>query len=311
VILSQVPESLEPQLLKFLVESQNADGGWGYYPGRKSAFEPTAYASLSLQVTSTPSKALPKATEFVKARQTGEGGWPSNTLDVNPAPWVSPLVGLAILNAEGFTQVCQRAAKFVVKSFGRVPKTWQTQISEWFGYRSPANVNTDLGGWAWNPGTSPWVEPTCRSLIFLKRILSKISDGQVNRIVPEAESMLYDRMCHSGGWNYGNAQVLGEELRPYAATTALALIALQDHTRRPENKKSLAYLRHTSTMERSAVSLSYACLCLDIYSEPWQDVLDHLEALYDETQFFQDVKGVALALLSLKAKEGKNVYRQG
>jgi hypothetical protein len=306
-----VPESLESQLFKFLVESQNADGGWGYFPGRKSAFEPTAYAVLSLQVTPTATKVLLKATDFVKARQTVEGGWPSNTLDTDPAPWVSPLVGLAILNAEGFNQSCQRAAKFVVESFGKIPKSWQTQISEWFGYRNPANVNTDLGGWAWNPGTSPWVEPTCRSLIFLKRIRNKVSDGEFNRILTEAESMLYDRMCHSGGWNYGNAQVLGEELRPYPATTALALIALQDHPRRPENKKSLTYLRHSSTLERSAVSLSYACLCLDIYSEPWQDLLERMEALYCETQFFQDVKGVALALLALQAKDGKNVYRQG
>jgi hypothetical protein len=311
MILSQVPESLEPQLLKFLEESQNADGGWGYFPGKKSAFEPTAYAALSLLVTSASSNVLPKATDFVKARQTVEGGWPPNTLDTDPAPWVSPLVGLAILNAEGFTQVCQRAAKFVVKSFGRVPKTWQTQVSEWLGYGNPANVNTDLGGWAWNPGTSPWVEPTCRSLIFLKRVRNEISDGQVNRIITEAESMLYDRMCQSGGWNYGNAQVLGEELRPYAATTALALLALQDHPWRPENKKSLANLKRSSTIERSAVSLSYACLCLDIYSEPWQDLLDHMEALYRDTQFFRDVKGVALALLALKAKEGKNVYRLG
>jgi hypothetical protein len=301
---------LEAQLLNFLLESQNADGGWGYFPGRKSAFEPTAYAVLSLQVASTTTKVLPKATNFVRARQTVDGGWPSNTLDTEPAPWVSPLVGLAILNAEGFTRICERAAKFVVKSFGRVPKSWRTQVSEWLGYGNPANINTDLGGWAWNPGTSPWVEPTCLSLIFLKRIRSRISEGEVSRIITEAESMLYDRMCHSGGWNYGNAQVLGEELRPYAATTALALIALQDHPRRPENKKSLTYLRQCSTTEKSAISLSYACLCFDIYSEPWQDLLEPMEALYRETKFFQDVKAVALALLTLKAKEGKNLYMQ-
>jgi Prenyltransferase and squalene oxidase repeat len=305
-----VPESLEAQLFKFLVQSQNTDGGWGYSPGRKSAFEPTAYAMLSLQLASSTKNVLPKARNFVKTRQTAEGGWPANTTDTDPAPWVSPLVGLAVLNGDGFDETCRSAAKYVLKSFGRVPKNWRTHVSEWLGYRNPANINTDLGGWAWNLGTSPWVEPTCRSLIFLKRIRGKISEGELDRVITEGEAMLYDRVCHSGGWNYGNAQVLGEELRPYAATTALALIALIDHPRRPENKKSLTYLKHASTVERSATSLSYACLCLDLYLEPWQGLLEQVEALYRETQFFQDVKGVALALLALLAKEGKNAYRQ-
>src|ERR1700730_7311802 len=35
--------------LKFLRQTQNADGGWGYFPGRQSWFEPTTYAMLALQ----------------------------------------------------------------------------------------------------------------------------------------------------------------------------------------------------------------------------------------------------------------------
>ena len=39
--------------------------------------------------------------------------------------------------------------------------------------------------------------------------------------------MLRDRETVGGGWNYGNRVVLGEDLEPYAQTTAAALVALQ------------------------------------------------------------------------------------
>ena len=37
--------------LEFLRKTQNTDGGWGYFPGKQSWLEPTAYAMLALQDT--------------------------------------------------------------------------------------------------------------------------------------------------------------------------------------------------------------------------------------------------------------------
>ena len=34
--------------LEFLRATQNPDGGWGYFPGKQSWLEPTAYAMLAL-----------------------------------------------------------------------------------------------------------------------------------------------------------------------------------------------------------------------------------------------------------------------
>ena len=42
-------------------------------------------------------------------------------------------------------------------------------------------------------------------------------------------AVLFDRVCHEGGWNYGNPEVYGQKLWPYVPTTAVALLAMQDH----------------------------------------------------------------------------------
>jgi hypothetical protein len=146
-------------------------------------------------------------------------------------------------------------------------------------------------------------------LIFLERLGQKISLKGLDAVTTEAKAMVYNRMCPDGGWNYGNAQVLGEGLHPYPLTTALALIALQQHCLRLENQKSLHYLQKVLPSEKSALAICYASLCLDIYSLPWHGLLDALVDLYDKTLFFQSINTCALALLVLQAKQGRNIYR--
>ena len=43
----------------------------------------------------------------------------------------------------------------------------------------------------------------------------------------EAVGLLRARQCADGGWNFGNASVYDVDLRGYAQTTAMGLIALQ------------------------------------------------------------------------------------
>ncbi len=78
----------------------------------------------------------------------------------------------------------------------------------------------DNWGWGWTYGTYSWVDPTARALVAL------------NRLRPDAVSIaggrqvLMTRECDGGGWNYGNREVLGTQLEPYVATTAMAVMAL-------------------------------------------------------------------------------------
>ena len=42
---------------EFLLQNQNRDGGWGYFPGKQSWLEPTAYAALVLHGDPAAAKA--------------------------------------------------------------------------------------------------------------------------------------------------------------------------------------------------------------------------------------------------------------
>jgi hypothetical protein len=299
---------MESQLLKFLISAQNSDGGWGYFPGKHSALEPTAYALMALRQKPGIDGVLGKSRQFITVSQSRHGGWPVRGKEIDGASWVTPLVGLAVLAANGETKQTQIAVEFVLSTFGTMPRSWSNRLAEWLG-NSTSNVTTSLGGWSWNPGTATWVEPTCYALLFLKKTGHLVRGQRPIHVVDEAEAMVYDRMCRKGGWNYGNAQVLGEELRPYPLTTALALIALQENHGRLENQKSLDYLKQSVHSEKSVLSLSFAALCFDVYAQDWQHVWEKVEESYQETLFLQDIKTAALMLMVLDARNADNFFR--
>ena len=147
------------------------------------------------------------------------------------------------------------------------------------------------------------------ALIFLNRVKAAMNSSHLVEVVAESEQMAYSRMCHGGGWNYGNVQVLGEELRPFALTTALALIALQNRASSPANRQSLDYLMASVAHEKSALTLCFSCLCLDLYYRNWAELQAQIQILFAETNFLGNLKTVALALLVLEAGEGQNPFR--
>src|SRR5215472_12228886 len=62
--------------IPFLVEMQNADGGWGYNWGTRSAVEPTAWALLALWSQKVSESALDEAKGWLRRAQSPEGSWP-------------------------------------------------------------------------------------------------------------------------------------------------------------------------------------------------------------------------------------------
>jgi hypothetical protein len=300
---------MREDLLNSLLKSQNSDGGWGYYIGKQSALEPTAYALMALASSSAGKDALAGAHQFLQERQLENGGWPVNAAGTEAEAWASALVGTALYVTDGFSEPCRRGAGFVLGSFARMRTDWATRTKEWLGGCFSCNPNRHPGGWGWTADTAKWVEPTCNALIFLNHVKGRMPDNRLLEVVAEAERMTYERMCSQGGWNYGNTEVLGEKLRPYPMTTALALIALQNHGSQPENQRSLNYLVMALPEEKSALSLCFAALCLDLYGHEWRGLLPRLNALFLETGFFGNLKTKSVALLLLGTSDGKNVFR--
>jgi len=306
---------LQESIQRFLLETQNSDGSWGYTPGKAGALEPTAYACLSLIGIPSAQVNLQKGIETIRKTQSSEGGWAASLSDNQPAPWATALAGFALLNLEGLIAASGLAANFIVNAVEKTPRHWMLRIAEWMQSWDASYVDKNLRGWNWNSGTATWIEPTTYALIFLKRFYrmggwaheSRVHS--LNEITREADELIYARTCKGGGWNYGNSRVLGEELRPYPLTTALALIALQDSSDRAENRSSLEYLKKSIDDEKSALALSFASISLQIYGVEIKGIIQRISDLYTETQFFSNVRTTALALLALKSGEGKNCFK--
>ena len=72
-----------------------------------------------------------------------------------------------------------------------------------------------LQAWPWVDGTASWVEPTAWCLLLLKRVRSQSPSLEAAERIRVGEQLLFDRVCHEGGWNYGNSEVYGQKLWPY------------------------------------------------------------------------------------------------
>ncbi len=205
--------------LDFLVRTQNPDGGWGYFPGKSSWLEPTAYAMLALNGRPEADRAW----KLVRQWQTADGGFqPSGT--VQGATWVTSLV-ITLASARGeYDASTGKAVAWLLGNTGNETRTMM-RIYNWLGLlKTKADMTHDA--WPWRPGTASWIEPTAQALVALKRVAGKYGSHELAGRVREGENQIFSRRCSDGGWNCGNPNVLNIDLPSYPETTALALLGL-------------------------------------------------------------------------------------
>ena len=208
---------------------QNADGGWGYFPGKQSWLEPTAYAALALH----GEPAADRAWKLIESWQLRDGGW-RPAADVQIANWTTALcVTIATLRGE-FGGPFQNGVDWLLGSWG-VESRLVNRMAVKMGHLE-ADRDLSLKGWPWKPNTSSWVEPTAHTLVALTQALSQGSSrvaskyrGEIGERVRMGAAQLMDVRCRDGGWNYGSRAVMGGDLPSYPETTALALVGLQGH----------------------------------------------------------------------------------
>jgi hypothetical protein len=252
------------RLREVLESSVNADGGWPYAPGGSSRLEPTCWALLSL-VHAAPGDAAPSR---VLDALNCLAGWrcaDGLLADVQGAPPNLAFNGLAAVAVIG------------ALTAGRLDHSRSVGLLEAIlagivGIKGVELGSTDnqrqdntLVGWPWIGETFSWTEPTCWCLLALKKARGTRSAPTGDERVREAERMLADRCCLSGGWNYGNANMLGKELSPYVPTTALALLALRDKPDLPATLRSLDWLRRNQLRERSLMALSITLVATRVF----------------------------------------------
>ncbi|MGH9662636.1 MAG: prenyltransferase/squalene oxidase repeat-containing protein [Bryobacteraceae bacterium] len=203
----------------FLRSVQNPDGGWGFFPGKQSWLEPTAYATLALHGDA----AADRAWRLVRSWQLPDGSWPASAQAREPH-WTTALAITLHTARKVHDDPFRRGVQWLLGVNG-TENSWAFRVAN-FIRPHVVEIDPSFKAWPWRPGTSSWVEPTAHSLVALRRAAPAYGAGAVADRIRDGERMLLERRCSDGGWNYGNRRVLGHTLPSYPETTAVALYGL-------------------------------------------------------------------------------------
>lgn len=266
-----------------LLSGRNTDGGWPYHAGRASRLEPTSWASLSLGESPSSLANWKISTDGLLA---AVGSYSPN--------FTAHAVALISMRALGIEHAAGNARLIQAIRDVKGKKLRASDINR---------QDNSLQGWSWTPDTFSWVEPTAWCLLALKLWRSEGFEIRTDRI-DEGERLLIDRCGQDGGWNYGNSNMLGQELKSFVPTTALGLLALQDRRSLPEVQRSQAFLEQNALSERSGLALSLALIALRIYERPAVGtVRDALLAQVQTTIEFGNQMAAAMALYALTSPD--------
>ncbi|MFQ5739475.1 MAG: prenyltransferase/squalene oxidase repeat-containing protein [Acidobacteriota bacterium] len=267
----------------------------GGFPSRPDSilFRPdcTAWATLALSAAGVPSKSL-RPSRWRLAEEQGEDGRVSLSRDHPEAFWPTSLAILAWQGAVGYREPRSRALHFLLQTTGIQFKNSST---------SPLGHDESIPGWPWIGGTHSWVEPTAMALLAL----AVTGYGGHSR-AEEATRLLLDRQLPTGGWNYGNTLVFGNELLPLPEVTGVVLSALAGRVAPDRVEASLKYLRSALEEMRSPLTLGWGLLGLNAWKRRPREALDWIRQSQGQQDKYgpYDTTSISLLLLAGLGKEG-------
>lgn len=230
---------------KAFSEMQIPDGGFGYAPGLKAGVEPTVHAILAGLAGNVNPREFDASLKWLAEKRNPDGSVPCSMEFPDQGLWLSAPYALAMFKA-GDTRSALAAVEFLL-SFTSVT----------VDNTGKNDLDGSLVGWPWGKGAFSWVEPTVWSLLALEAA----GKGDHPRAV-EGRRVLVDRQMRSGGWNYGNKHVYGQDLIPFADTTALALLALYGRVPDESIEVSITFLEAEAVVQNSPYALALSGLAL-------------------------------------------------
>ena len=284
-----------------LLSLQRDDGGWGTASTSPSTTEATALSVLALSGTDDPdaSRSARLGLAWLRERQRRDGSWPVSD-QVPRSCWMTSLAVLALAGSPSDRPLALNGAGWILNQEGR-PVPWFNRLFFFlFPKYDVIDLDLELKGWSWFEGTFGWVEPTAYALLALKRLREDLPESPTAYRVAEGERLLLDRVCKGGGWNYGNSRVYDEELWPYADTTALTLLALQDRPGLLEVRSGLQALDRMVARNGSLLATALAVLCRCVYGRPSEALKHRIMAHLGVESPWIDVRALALAGLALR-----------
>lgn len=256
----------------FLLSTQNFDGGWGYFPGKSSWLEPTAYAMLALHGGHESDQALRRAWSLLESWQLADGSWRAGA-QVQEGTWVAALA-VTLCSVEPEARIffpdgpmLAEGIRYLVGTEGAERST-TFRLMEFFGL-GKIGMDTSHPAWPWRPGTSSWIEPTVHTIIALKKAQKRLQDrrlaGRVARRIHEGELAILVRRCADGGWNHGSASTFHIDAPSYPESTALALLGLQGRRREAGQALDMARIFWKNT--RSPLAKAWLSIALQTWGD--------------------------------------------
>lgn len=275
-----------------LITLRGGHPAWGYRPDGEPRVEPTVLAGLALSAlreeeSSAPfGTAVTSASDWLVALQQPDGAIGLSA--AQPVPhWGTALALLFWSSLGSNEESCRRAAEWLFRHQGKSVAPTAGVI-----YAHDASIP----GWSWVDGTHSWLEPTAWAVLALDRA------GHRDHLrTQEGRRLIRDRAIRTGGWNYGNTQVFGTDLRPQPGPTGLALLALAgaDRADDPHIERACQYLLRTLPSTRAPQSLCWGLLGLDAWRQRPAECEDWLAESVDRAISRSDcVVQVAYLLLA-------------
>ena len=252
-----MPEDYLGPRLEALRKNQNPDGGWAYFPGKRSWLEPTAYALLALH-SEADSPAWQKGWRLLRSWQREDGAWQPNG-HIPEAHWSTALAITLHCVHRVHDDAFHKGVSWLLASSGAESRLFVRLLSM-VGVKTTGH-DPSFRGWPWRPEATAWIEPTAHTLVALKRAAPQIKDSELSRRVVLGEGMILRRRCSDGGWNYGSKAALGIDLPSYPETTALALLGLQGN-READLTSALRHAFHLWQDSRSRWARAWLAISL-------------------------------------------------
>lgn len=289
------------------LQAHKQDSGWPYQPGHAASIEASSWCYLALR---QQSQSLEQARTFFQHKQNSDGGW-STQSNLAGSDWTSSLALLAlrILHQDAdslLKQPCfEQGVKWLLNnqhdSLSFLTKSVLVLMN------GPEVLENYPSAWPWTPSTYYWVEPTSYALLILKPLADKLN---AQAAIDKGNHFLLLHGCQAGGWNSGNNVSLGVQQPPTLATTALALLALQDSPKETSVQHGLRYLQNVADQQFSVMSLSWLVLAGHAYGLDISQSLQSLSKLQrQDGSFGQSLHLTGMAMCALDTVHSGNPFK--
>ncbi len=161
-------------------------------------------------------------------------------------------------------------------------------------------------GWPWSRDCYHWIEPTVYALLSLK-LPHRLNSGVYDEIIGRAEQFICENECRGGGWNHGNMYCLKFYLPPYIVTTGEALLALQETPESGGVKAAIKFLISKEPTDFTALEHAWSILALNAHGQPTDKLVNSLASRQNpDGSFGLNLMATALACLALDTAASQN-----